>query len=111
VICHLGNGCSASAIRDGTPLTNTMGFTPLDGLMMGSRPGSLDPGVLPFLKRNSDLSDELECLGLRLDPTGNDEVIPDAEIQSPDSKCRVLVIHTREDLVMLREMRSELESG
>lgn len=58
VICHLGNGCSASAIRDGKPLTNTMGFNPLDGLMMGTRPGSLDPGVLTYLKRAGVLSGE-----------------------------------------------------
>lgn len=195
VICHLGNGCSASAIREGKPLTNTMGFTPLDGLMMGTRPGSLDPGVLAYLKRAGVLSDEeiedalyhhsglagvsgvssdireieaaadtgndraalalrlftrsvsetvgslyvslggldalvftggvgehsasvrksvcgeLECLGVRLDQIRNEEATPDSEIHSQDSDVRVLVINTREDLVMLREMRAGLESG
>jgi acetate kinase len=46
VICHLGGGCSATAVRGGEPVTTTMGFTPLDGLMMGTRSGSLDPGML-----------------------------------------------------------------
>jgi len=46
VICHLGNGCSASAVSGGQAVATTMGFTPLDGLMMGTRPGSLDPGIL-----------------------------------------------------------------
>lgn len=46
VICHLGNGCSASAVSGGQAVATTMGFTPLDGMMMGTRPGSLDPGIL-----------------------------------------------------------------
>lgn len=45
VICHLGSGCSLAAVRDGMSVDTTMGFTPLDGLMMGTRPGSLDPGI------------------------------------------------------------------
>ena len=49
VSCHLGNGCSLAAIRDGRSLDTTMGFTPLDGLMMGSRSGSVDPGILTYL--------------------------------------------------------------
>lgn len=56
VICHLGNGCSVSAIRHGQPVTTTMGFTPLDGLMMGSRPGSIDPGILLHVQREHGLS-------------------------------------------------------
>lgn len=46
IICHLGNGCSASAVSGGQAVATTMGFTPLDGMMMGTRPGSLDPGIL-----------------------------------------------------------------
>ena len=48
VIAHLGNGASLCAIRDGRPLDTTMGFSPLGGLMMGTRPGDLDPGVFLF---------------------------------------------------------------
>ena len=51
VTCHLGNGCSLDAILDGRSVDTTMGFTPLDGLMMGTRSGSLDPGILTFLMR------------------------------------------------------------
>ncbi|MBI2191379.1 MAG: acetate/propionate family kinase [Planctomycetes bacterium] len=49
VTCHLGNGCSASAVRSGSPVATTMGFTPLEGLMMGTRCGSVDPGILLHL--------------------------------------------------------------
>lgn len=49
VTCHLGNGCSLAAIRDGHSVDTTMGFTPLEGLMMGTRSGSVDPGILTFL--------------------------------------------------------------
>jgi acetate kinase len=58
ITCHLGNGCSLAAIRDGRSIDTTMGFTPLDGLMMGSRCGSIDPGILIYLLRQSDYSAE-----------------------------------------------------
>jgi len=51
IICHLGNGASLSAVRDGRCIDTTMGFTPLEGLMMGSRSGSIDPGILIHLMR------------------------------------------------------------
>ena len=51
VTCHLGNGCSLAAIRDGRSVDTTMGFTPLEGLMMGTRSGSVDPGILTYLMR------------------------------------------------------------
>ncbi len=56
VSCHLGNGCSVTAIRDGQSIDTTMGFTPLDGLMMGTRSGSVDPGILTFLMRQGRLN-------------------------------------------------------
>src|SRR5262249_37885636 len=49
VIAHLGNGASLAAVRDGVPIDTTMGFTPTGGLMMGTRSGDLDPGVLVHL--------------------------------------------------------------
>ncbi|WOD38872.1 acetate kinase [Nodosilinea sp. E11] len=49
--CHLGNGCSLAAVKGGISVDTTMGFTPLDGLMMGSRSGSVDPGILIYLMR------------------------------------------------------------
>lgn len=61
VTCHLGNGCSLAAIRDGRSVDTTMGFTPLDGLMMGTRSGSVDPGILIHLLREEKYSaEELE---------------------------------------------------
>jgi acetate kinase len=51
VICHLGNGASLAAIKNGKSVNTTMGFTPLEGLMMGTRSGSVDPGILFFLSR------------------------------------------------------------
>ena len=56
VSCHLGNGCSLAAIRGGRSLDTTMGFTPLEGLMMGTRSGSVDPGILTFLMRERNVS-------------------------------------------------------
>ena len=52
VSCHLGNGCSVAAIRNGVSVDTTMGFTPMDGLMMGTRSGSVDPGILLHLLRD-----------------------------------------------------------
>jgi acetate kinase len=51
VTCHLGNGCSLAAIREGRSVDTTMGFTPLEGLMMGTRSGSVDPGIMTYLIR------------------------------------------------------------
>src|SRR6266581_8236350 len=51
VTCHLGNGCSLAAIREGRSVDTTMGFTPLEGLMMGTRSGSVDPGIVTYLIR------------------------------------------------------------
>ncbi|MGA9884213.1 MAG: acetate kinase [Candidatus Acidiferrales bacterium] len=58
VTCHLGNGCSLAAICDGHSIDTTMGFTPLEGLMMGTRSGSVDPGILTYLLRQANLSGE-----------------------------------------------------
>ena len=52
IICHLGNGASLAAVRDGKSIDTTMGFTPLEGLMMGTRCGSIDPGILVYLLRH-----------------------------------------------------------
>ena len=51
ITCHLGNGCSLAAIREGRSIDTSMGFTPLEGVMMGSRSGSVDPGILFFMQR------------------------------------------------------------
>ncbi len=187
VICHLGQGASATAVRDGVAVTNTMGFTPLEGLPMGTRSGTVDPGILLYVMREKGLSIDqldkilhnesgllglsgvssdfrqvetaaeqghprarlaldvyahrvreligaltvtlggidalvftggigenssrlradvcrgLECLGLHLDTARNDCVHPDTDVATTDSAGRILVIHTREDLMIARE--------
>ncbi len=61
VSCHLGNGCSATASRGGAAVETTMGYTPMDGLMMGTRCGSVDPGILLHVLRKKGLSaDDLD---------------------------------------------------
>jgi acetate kinase len=192
VICHLGNGCSASAVRAGKALTNTMGFTPLEGLMMGTRCGSIDPAIVLHLLRRGLLSVEqiddtlmhrsgllgvsgvssdfraveaagreghdrarlamrlfadrvrsaigslavtlggldalvftagigehatwlrnavclgLECLGVHIDETANATCKADADIAAIDSAVRVLVLHTREEFLIAREVKQLL---
>ncbi len=56
ISCHLGGGCSVTAINGGRSVDTTMGFTPLDGLMMGTRSGSVDPGILIYLMRQREYS-------------------------------------------------------
>ncbi|MBD2354386.1 acetate kinase [Tolypothrix sp. FACHB-123] len=185
--CHLGNGCSLAAIKDGRSIDTTMGFTPLDGLMMGSRSGSIDPGILIHLLRQSNcsaesldyvlnkasglrgisgvssdlrevitaiaqgnyraqlawdiyvhrlcsgigsmlpglggldvlvftagvgekspgirqaVSDALGFLGVKIDPEKNQNDPVDIDIATPESKVRVLVIHTQEDWAIAQQ--------
>jgi acetate kinase len=192
VICHLGNGCSAAAVKGGVAIDTTMGFTPLDGLMMGTRSGEVDPGILLYLMKDKGLTadeidealnhqsgllgvsglssdyrkvenaanagfdqaklaleiygarvktaigslaatlggldalifaagvgensatlrtaatDGLEFLGVRLDSSKNASNPIDANIASADSPAQILVIHTREDLMIAREVRRVL---
>jgi acetate kinase len=187
IVCHLGNGCSATAIRDGAALATSMGFTPLEGLMMGTRPGSVDPGALLYVQSRRGVStdeldrrlnhgsgllgvsgvssdfrqvesaaqqgnerarlaleiyadrvraavgalavtlggidalvftagvgensarlratvcDGLACLGLQLDPSRNAACRPDSDVAARESPARILVIHTREELLIARE--------
>jgi len=194
VICHLGQGSSATAVRNGVAVTNTMGFTPLEGFMMGTRSGTVDPGILIYVQREKGLTvdqlDEilhhksgllgisglssdfrrvelaaeeghqrarlamdiyayrvrtmigalvvtlggmdalvftggigenssrlraevcrgLECVGVHLDDRRNADQKPDADLATPDSPARVLLIHTREDLMIAREARRMAEA-
>jgi len=55
ITCHLGAGASLAAVRDGHSIDTTMGFTPLDGLVMATRPGSIDPGLLLWLLEHGEL--------------------------------------------------------
>lgn len=63
ITCHLGNGGSVTAIKDGKSYDTSMGFTPLDGVMMGSRCGSIDPAIVTYIMDHEDLSsDEMNNL-------------------------------------------------
>jgi acetate kinase len=64
VSCHLGSGSSLAAIRGGRSVDTTMGFTPLEGLVMGTRAGSVDPGLILWLIRNSGLDADAVNEGL-----------------------------------------------
>lgn len=192
VICHLGHGCSAAAVAGGKSVDTTMGFTPLEGLMMATRSGSVDPGILLHLQQqhgitadqlykvlnresgllgisgtSADMRDilaaaetgnaraalalamytrrirqaigalavtmggidalvftagvgvhapavraavcqGLACLGLELDGAANQACRPDADIATATSPGRILVIATREDVTMLREVQRVL---
>jgi acetate kinase len=55
ITCHLGNGCSVAAIRGGRSVDTSMGFTPLEGLVMGSRSGDVDPAILLHVMRKEEL--------------------------------------------------------
>lgn len=188
VICHLGHGCSASAVDRGRSVDTTMGFTPLEGLMMATRSGSIDPSIVLHVQQRHGLTADqvdlilnresgllgvsglsadmrqildavhaghqqaqlalaiytrrvrqtigalavtlggvdalvftagvgehagqvresichgLECLGLELDAPVNAACRPDADVARPGSRGRILVIATREDVTMLREV-------
>src|SRR5262249_36982396 len=188
VICHLGHGCSASAVCGGRCVDTTMGFTPLEGLMMATRSGSIDPSIVLHVQQHHGLTPEqvetalnresgllgvsgisgdmrqllaaarggndqarlalgiythrvrqavgalavtmggidalvftagvgadarevreaicggLECLGLELDAQANAACRPDADVAERGSRGRILVIATKEDVTMLREV-------
>jgi acetate kinase len=194
VICHLGNGCSATAAQGEDAVATTMGFTPMDGLMMGTRAGSVDPGILLYLLQHRSLSIKdldqslnhrsgllglsgissdfreveaaamqgrdrarlaleiyadkvrttigtlttslggidalvftagvgehsaslrlaactgLEFLGLKLDPERNASCEPDVDIAAAESRARILIIHTREELMIARAASLQLDT-
>ncbi len=63
VACHLGNGASVTAIKNGKVLDTSMGFTPLEGLMMGARSGDLDPAILTYIMNKENMSiDEMNIV-------------------------------------------------
>jgi acetate kinase len=95
IIAHLGNGASLCAVRDGRSVASTMGFTAVDGLMMGTRCGALDPGVLLYLMQEhrmdakaiedliyrrsgllgvSDISSDMRTLRASLDPAAREAI-------------------------------------
>ena len=55
IVCHLGSGCSMTAVENGRSIDTTMGFSPLEGLMMSTRSGSVDPGLLLYLQEQCEV--------------------------------------------------------
>ena len=194
VVCHLGGGCSVTAVLDGQSADTTMGFSPLEGVPMSTRSGSIDPGALFYLLREASLDagaldhalnfdsglvglggsgdmselesrveqgdpaadlavevfayrvaaavagitvatggldalvftagigersrlararvcQRLEFLGVALDARLNETAEPDADVASPDSSVRIVVLGAREDLVAARAARALLATG
>ena len=74
IVLHLGNGCSASAVRGGRSVETSMGLTPLEGLVMGTRSGDLDPAIPAYLTRELGMSDgrDRPRAQLRVRPEGPD---------------------------------------
>jgi acetate kinase len=60
IVCHLGGGCSVTAVRDGRSVDTTMGFTPLEGVPMATRAGSVDPGALLYMLEHHLTREELD---------------------------------------------------
>ncbi len=189
VVCHLGGGCSVTAVRDGRSVDTTMGFSPLEGVPMATRSGSLDVEIVLHLLRTEklrleeieealerqsgllglsglsarveelersddagarlalavfahriagavasaavaldgidalvftagvgeqsarvreDVSARLRFLGVQLDPEANASAGPDADVGTPESKVRIVVLRAREDFVAARSARSLL---
>ena len=96
VTAHLGNGCSAAAIRDGVSVDTTMGLTPMEGLVMGTRSGDVDPGVFGYLADQSgqtaaELTQVLNTQsGLQgLSGVGNDMRAVEAAAARGDERARL----------------------
>lgn len=79
IVCHLGNGASISAVKDGKCVDTSMGLTPLEGLIMGTRSGDLDPAILDFLakKENLTLSEVTDILNKKSGVLGLSEISSD----------------------------------
>jgi acetate kinase len=104
VVCHLGGGCSVSAVKDGRSVDTTMGFSPLEGVPMNTRSGSVDPGALLYLLRSGLLGvDELDHAlnfdsgleGLGGGPLGARELEAAAEAGDPAAELAYAVFEHR----------------
>ena len=63
ISCHIGNGSSITAIENGKSINTTMGFTPIDGVIMGTRTGSIDPSIIEFICKNENISVK-DCMNI-----------------------------------------------
>ncbi len=98
ITCHLGSGCSMAAVEYGRSVETSMGMTPLEGLVMGTRSGDLDPGVVLHMMREEGLSvDEIDTLlnresGLKgLSGVGNDMRDIEERASQGDERCRMAI--------------------
>jgi acetate kinase len=93
ITCHLGNGASISAIKRGRCIDTSMGFTPLPGLAMGTRSGSVDPAIMEFIaqKENKNIEEIMEILNKKsgmLGVSGVSSDFRDIETAIKDGNCR-----------------------
>ncbi|MCD8139627.1 MAG: acetate kinase [Planctomycetaceae bacterium] len=102
VTCHLGNGCSMAAVRGGKSVDTTMGFTPLAGLMMGTRCGDIDPAIIPYLLSKPEYANKVAEIDkmmnkksglLGISGVSNDmrDLGDDAAKSGPDSRSKLAI--------------------
>jgi len=96
VVAHLGNGCSATAVRNGISVDTTMGLTPLEGLVMGTRSGDVDPGLFAYLGRVAGLDADAVTDALNgrsgllgLSGTSNDMRTVEAAAEAGDERAEL----------------------
>ena len=96
VTCHIGNGSSVSAVKDGKCLDTSMGFTPLEGVLMGTRCGTVDPAIVPFIMEKRGMSiDEVsaymnkECGFLGISGVGSDSRDVEAAMKEGNHRAKL----------------------
>ena len=93
IVCHLGNGASISAVENGKSIDTSMGLTPLEGLIMGTRSGDLDPSIIQFIKENTDIDGVMNILNKKSGVLGMSGISSDfrditAKMEEGDSHAR-----------------------
>ncbi len=98
IVCHLGNGSSISAVKDGKCVDTTMGFTPLEGLVMGTRSGDIDPAAVEFMRKKLGKSAEdmvqylnKECGMKGVSELDSDMRVLEKAIREGDEKAKLAV--------------------
>lgn len=96
ITCHLGNGCSMAAVRGGVSVDTSMGFTPAEGLVMGTRSGDIDPAIVPYIAERAGISAEAVMNALNkksglLGVSGHSNDMRDihARMESGDERARL----------------------
>ena len=122
ITCHLGNGASIAAVQNGICVDTSMGFTPLEGLVMGTRCGDIDPAIVTFLQDAENLTSDqvndimnkksgvfgisgVDNLGIMLDDEKNNVRGKDRVISTDDSKVKIVLIPTDEELTIARDTK------